>query len=78
MSYSVPLLILALVIVAIVGLRYRRRAGPDKRRKPSVSGFAWAVMFLGSGRMPPPPPQSQIEQEAGEKKNREISRDGIS
>lgn len=26
--------------------------------------------------MPPPPPQSQIEQEAGERKNREIGRDG--
>lgn len=57
----------------------RRRAGePRKRKKPSVGGFAWALMFLSSGRMPPPPPQSQIEQEAGEKKNREIGRNADS
>ncbi len=45
------------------------------RKKPSVSGFAWALLFLSGGRMPPPPPQSQIEQEAGERKNRAVGRD---
>lgn len=44
------------------------------RKKPSVSGFAWALLFLSGGRMPPPPPQSQIEQEAEEKKNRAVGR----
>jgi len=44
------------------------------RYTQAVMGFAWALMFLSSGRMPPPPPQSQIEQEAGERKNRETAR----
>jgi hypothetical protein len=42
------------------------------KRSPGVGMAGWALLFLSSGRMPPPPPQSQIEQEAGERKNREI------
>ena len=67
---------LVLAAVAIAALTYRRAREPRKRKTPSVSGFAWALMFLGGGRMPPPPPQSQIEQGAGERKNREIARSG--
>lgn len=65
----------ALLFGAVLGvslwLAFRKR---QPQKKPSVSGFAWALLFLSGGRMPPPPPQSQIEQEAGERKNREIGR----
>ena len=74
-TYIALLLVLLVLAVAVVALA-RSRAGKPQRKKPSVGGFAWALMFLSSGRMPPPPPQSQIEQEAGETKNREIGRDG--
>lgn len=73
-KYALLIFVLPLVAVAIVALRRRRNGMPHKRKKPSVGGFAWALMFLGSGRMPPPPPRSQIEQEVGEKKNRGIGR----
>lgn len=68
--------VLVLVAIAIAALMHRRAGESGKRKTRSVGGFAWALMFLGGGRMPPPPPQSQIEQEAGERKNREIGRDG--
>ena len=36
---------------------------------------AWALLFLFSGRMPPPPPETQIELERHTEKDREASRD---
>jgi hypothetical protein len=74
-TYIALLLVLLALAAAAVALT-RSRGGKAQRKKPSVGGFAWALMFLSSGRMPPPPPQSQIEQEAGERKNREIGRGG--
>ncbi len=72
---SEPWAVLVLVAGLIVGIaiwrRWRSRGSPRKR--PVGAGFGWALLFLSSGRMPPPPPQSQIEQEAGERKNRGIS-----
>jgi hypothetical protein len=63
----------AVAVILAVWMR-RHRSGDRARKKPSRGGFAWALLFLSSGRMPPPPPQSQIEQEAGARKNREIGR----
>ena len=75
-TYTALFFLLVLAAVAVAALTHRRAREPRKRKTPSVSGFAWALMFLGGGRMPPPPPESQIEQEAGERKNREIGRGG--
>ena len=46
-----------------------------KRSSPGVSAAGWALLFLSSGRMPPPPPASQIELDVAGKKDREGSRD---
>jgi hypothetical protein len=54
-----------------LGSRAMRSA---RRGMPGVSGFGWALLFLGSGRMPPPPPASQIEQEMQTRKDRLNSR----
>jgi len=62
----------ATILAVLAWVRSRRTLG--RRKRPSGSGFAWALLFLSSGRMPPPPPQSQIEQETGERKNRETGR----
>jgi hypothetical protein len=41
-----------------------------RRGIPGASGFGWVLLFLSSGRMPPPPPASQIEQEMSTRKDR--------
>ncbi|MBB6094732.1 hypothetical protein HNQ60_003619 [Povalibacter uvarum] len=70
-----PWVVLVLVADVIVGIAIWRylRSRRSSRKRPVGAGFGWALLFLSSGRMPPPPPQSQIEQEAGERKNRGIS-----
>ena len=40
-----------------------------------LSSGGWALLFLFSGRMPPPPPETQIELERQTEKDREASRD---
>lgn len=41
-----------------------RKARPSHRkRSKGIGAFGWALLFLSSGRMPPPPPESQIEQD---------------
>jgi hypothetical protein len=46
------------------------------KKKPSKAGaVGWALLFLGFGRMPPPPPASHIELEMGSEKDRLASRD---
>jgi hypothetical protein len=61
-------LFLAAVALAIYIIGSARRA----RVSRSVSGshFGWALLFLTSGRMPPPPPETQIEAEANTEKDR--------
>ncbi|HKE97187.1 MAG TPA: hypothetical protein VKB34_22950 [Povalibacter sp.] len=67
------LLLLALSGVAItLAAHWLSRSNRSKRT--GLGSLGWVMLFLSSGRMPPPPPQSQIEAEVGEKKNREISR----
>lgn len=41
-----------------------------RRGMPGASGLGWALLFLSSGRMPPPPPASQITQELNTRKDR--------
>ena len=62
----------ALALLAWGAARAMRAA---KRSSPGVSAAGWALLFLSSGRMPPPPPASQIELDINSKKDRESSRD---
>ena len=47
-----------------------RRARGAKRRPSWVGNAGWALLFLTSGRMPPPPPETQIEVELNGEKDR--------
>lgn len=78
MDISDAVLVPAIVFVAVVAVIWvgARQLSSGSKSKRSIGGFAWAMLFLSGGRMPPPPPQSQIEQETVERKNREISRGG--
>ena len=44
-----------------------------KRPVPGAGAVGWALLFLTSGRMPPPPPESQIEAEFNGEKDRSSS-----
>ncbi len=70
------LLVLTAVLVAWavlwLGLRAMRRARTGSK---GLSSAGWALLFLFSGRMPPPPPETQIELERQTEKDREASRD---
>jgi hypothetical protein len=62
------ILFLAVVALAIYIMGSARRA----KGRPSVGGshFGWALLFLASGRIPPPPPETQIEAELNTEKDR--------
>lgn len=63
----------AFVLVALyLGKRAMRAA---RRSPPGVGAMGWALLFLMSGRMPPPPPATQIEVDLAGKKDRDASRD---
>jgi hypothetical protein len=62
----------AVFVILWVGARALRTA---KRSSTGVGAVGWALLFLTSGRMPPPPPASQIEVDIAGKKAREASRD---
>ncbi|HEY6457133.1 MAG TPA: hypothetical protein VIY90_17810 [Steroidobacteraceae bacterium] len=59
---------LAVMSVAIYLMGSTRRA--RQRRSPGASHLGWALLFLTSGRMPPPPLETQIEAEANTEKDR--------
>ena len=65
------ILFLAIVALAIYVMGSARRA----RQHRSVGGshFGWALLFLTSGRIPPPPPETQIEAELNTEKDRNAS-----
>jgi hypothetical protein len=65
------ILFLAVVVLAIYIMGSARRA--KKRGSTGASHFGWALLFLTSGRMPPPPPETQIEAEANTEKDRNAS-----
>jgi hypothetical protein len=51
-----------------------RSARSNKRRSSGAANLGWALLFLTSGRMPPPPSASQIEAELNGEKDRLGSR----
>ena len=70
-------------VLVIVGVAVRigllvwlgsRAVRGARRGMPGARGFGWALLFLSSGRMPPPPPASQIEQEMQTRKDQLGSR----
>ena len=61
-------------VIVILALLFTRSMRWAKSRPPSLGSVGWALLFFASGRMPPPPPKTHIEQEASERKNREIDR----
>ncbi len=62
------ILFLAAMSLAIYVMGSARRA--RQRRSPGGSHLGWALLFLTSGRMPPPPLDTQIEAEANTEKDR--------
>jgi hypothetical protein len=58
-SALVALAVSCAVILLIYGAI--RAVGLAKHRSAGVGAVGWAMLFLTSGRMPPPPPASQIE-----------------
>jgi hypothetical protein len=66
---------IAIGVVVIGGLLLlaRRRTHGRKKNSKGVSTIGWALLFLTSGRMPPPPPESQIEQDLNARDNRNQS-----
>ena len=72
----VPLIVGLLVVIAFVSLVFRKSKPRHARRSKGLSSFGWALLFLSSGRMPPPPPESQIEQDLKERDNSRQSAGG--
>ncbi len=63
-------------VLVLTALWFGSRAMRAARRSPPGVGIVgWAFLFLMSGRMPPPPPASQIEVDLAGKKDRNASRD---
>lgn len=76
MSKAISLVLITVAITALVLIAIRGATGTLRaaKRGSRMSAVGWALLFLTSGRMPPPPPASQIEVEIGGKKDRESSR----
>lgn len=74
-SAHISLLPIAIGLVVIVGLLLAvyKRQRPQGKRSKGMSGIGWMLLFLTSGRMPPPPPESQIEQDLDARNNRSAS-----
>jgi hypothetical protein len=74
-SVRLSLLPIAVGLVVIAGLLFaaHKRKHRHKKHSKGASAFGWALLFLTSGRMPPPPPESQIEQDLKARNNRSES-----
>ena len=59
-------------IIIYLAIRSVRSA---KRSPPWAGAIGWALMFLSVGRIPLPPPTTQIEENIAGKKDSESSRD---
>jgi hypothetical protein len=69
-------IILGIVFLAVVLLAIYVRHGAGrtaKRRSSGASNLGWALLFLTSGRVPPPPPEAQIEAALNGEKDRAAS-----
>ncbi len=69
-------IILGTVFVGVVLLAIYIKGGPGRVAKGRSEGarhFGWALLFLTSGRVPPPPPETQIETELNGEKDRAAS-----
>jgi hypothetical protein len=69
-TFLIWLAILACIGLVLFAVRVRRRARGPQRRPSGAGAFGWALLFLTSGRMPPPPPETQIEEETRGEKDR--------
>jgi hypothetical protein len=70
--------VVVVIVTALLLLLIRAGRGALRFAKHSPAGvgaIGWALLFFTSGRMPPPPPASQIEVDMAGKKDREASRD---
>ncbi len=65
----------ACAVVLILAISAVRLVGKAKRSPTGAGAVGWALLFLGFGRMPPPPPASQIELQMNTEKDRLASRD---
>ena len=65
------ILFVMVVALAVYVMGSARRV--VKRRSAGASNLGWALLFLTSGRMPPPPPEAQIEAELNGEKDRAAS-----
>jgi hypothetical protein len=72
-SPSILPFVIGSIAVGIIALGFRKAKRRHKRRSKGISAFGWALLFLSSGRMPPPPPESQIEQDLSARNNRSQS-----
>ena len=70
----VAIVLIATVLVLLLIRTGARALRSAKRRSAGVGAIGWALLFLTSARMPPPPPASQIEVDLAGKKDREGSR----
>ena len=69
------LLIFLLAGAVALLLRFMVRASRSAAKRPGwVANAGWALLFFTSGRMPPPPPASQIEVDLNGEKDRLGSR----
>lgn len=73
-EFAVVVVIVTVLVLLLIGAG-RAALRSVKRRPAGVGTIGWALLFLTSGRMPPPPPASQIEVDMAGKKDREGSRD---
>ena len=73
-KFAVVVLIASAIVLLLI-LAGRRALRSARRTPAGISAIGWALLFLTSGRMPPPPPASQIEVDLAGKKDREASRD---
>jgi hypothetical protein len=64
-------LFLAVILLAIYLMGSAKRAREGKSSGGSHLG--WALLFLSTGRVPPPPLETQIEAELNTKKDRSAS-----
>jgi hypothetical protein len=69
-------LVVVLICAAVMAFLWlmAKVSRSQKWRSSGIANAGWVLLFLTSGRMPPPPPASQIEAELNGEKDRLGSR----